>query len=308
MNIKKILVIFVILAIIFLFLKRREQFKQAKNLTIVTAYFKINRTREAENYTNGRKNMPKDSHGIYKEWMKGLLSYKGPMVIFTDNETYNYISDLRKNNKDTKIIKTRIEDLYAYNYFKTDLKNDKYATMIWKEESNKNINRKLFTVWNSKIDMLKQAVDMNLFNTFYYAWFDIGYIRDENKYLSDIWPDETKLKIMKDKVLFNIIGGNGKDGEMTVPEDNGTVSGGFIGCSKKNIYKLNTIFNNLLKKKTDFLGNDQTQYTELFKKHKDFIRGIKGKKHSYWKDVWHNEWFYIIPYFYKHIAETFALI
>ena len=91
-------------------LKLKQNFVSNSNnnkLTIVTSYFKVNRTRKLD-YTNGRTNMPKDSDGIYKEWMKGLLSYQGPMIIYTDNETYNYIKKLRKNFKETKIIKMEI--------------------------------------------------------------------------------------------------------------------------------------------------------------------------------------------------------
>jgi hypothetical protein len=197
MNKNKIIIIIIILITLNLIVFNKEKFineMQKKNLTIVTAYFKVNRTRVADGYTNGRKkeDMPKDSHGIYKEWMKGLLSYNGPMIIYTDEHSFEYITDLRKNSiSKTKIIKTTIDKLDAYKYFK-DLDNTKkYPTMIWKEHDNNNINRDLYTIWNSKFGMLKNAVKKNPFKTKYYAWFDIGYIR-EKKTLESDWPDENK--------------------------------------------------------------------------------------------------------------------
>ena len=52
--------------------------------------------------------MAKDSDGMYREWMKGILSYKGPMVIFTDKGTFNYIKNLRKGLP-TRLIKTSLK-------------------------------------------------------------------------------------------------------------------------------------------------------------------------------------------------------
>ena len=96
----KLLIIIIILITLNLILFNKEKFTEnKKNLTIVTAYFKVNRTRVVDEYTNGRKqeDMPKDSDGIYKEWMKGLLSYNGPMIIYTDEHSFDYLTDLRKN-------------------------------------------------------------------------------------------------------------------------------------------------------------------------------------------------------------------
>ena len=297
----KIIIIFIIFITLNLILFNNENFTEnkKKNLTIVTAYFKVNRTRVVNGYTNGRKkeNMPKDSDGIYKEWMKGLLSYNGPMIIYTDKHSFDYITDLRKNYPKTKIIKTSIDKLDAYKYFK-DLDNTKkYPTMIWKEHDNNNINRDLYTIWNSKFGMLKQSVEDNPFNTHYFAWFDIGYIREDKK-LDKEWPYENKLKILDDKLLFKIVYG----GPDCTSDKKGSVAGNFIGCNKNNIFKIYDLFISKLKKMTKdkkFTGNDQTLYQELRCENTDLIKGVKGLKTEYWKHVPHNEWFYIIPFFYK---------
>lgn len=263
-------------------------------MTIVTAYFKINRTRNI-NYTNGRKKMPKDSDGIYREWMKGLLSYNGPMIIFTDIKTFKYIKKLRQNYKQTKIIITTIEKLEAYKYFDNNKLNlNKYPTMIWKEHNNSDINKKLYTLWNSKFSLLKKAVDMNPFNTHYFIWFDIGYIRDINKTLESNWPNNNKLKILDDKILLLTVYGGPKCNQ------GGIVAGGFIGCNKNNIYKVHDTFIEILKKKiknNEFSGNDQLLYNELRCSYPNLVQAIKGEKTDYFENVPHNEWFYTIPYF-----------
>ena len=299
-NINNITIIVLILILIIFSLSNnlRQHFSNKKNLTIVTAYFKVNRTRNIE-YTNGRKIMPKDSDGIYKEWMKGLLSYHGPMVIYTDNDTYEYIKKLRINYPETKIIKMEINNLPTYKFFKKNDNNKKnYATMIWKEHNDKDINKKLYTIWSSKIPLLKKTIRENPFNTFYFTWFDIGYIRDKNKQLEIGWPSKTKLKILDEKVLFNIVYGGPSC------KDGGTTTGGFIGCNKNNINKFNDIFIDKIKKRIQnnkLGGDDQIIYNELRCEYPDLIHGIKGIKSDYWDNVPHDEWFYIIPYFYNKI-------
>ena len=117
------------------------------------------------------------------------------MVIFCDAESFDYITELRKNNPKTTIIKKEINELYANKYFNDlDISNDKYTTMVWKESKNTEVNKKLYIVWNSKIDMLKQAVELNSFNTKYYAWYDIGYLREPKSLLDINWPNKENLK------------------------------------------------------------------------------------------------------------------
>jgi len=295
---EKIIIIILVVFVLYL-LRTKAGFSDGrKNLTIVTGYFKVNRTRSYESYTQGRKKMPKDSDGMYREWMKGLLSYKGPMIIFTDSDTYSYIKRLRKDNPQTRIIKTRLEDLEAYKYFKDNkLNSKKYATMVWAEHTNPKVNKYLYTIWNSKFSLLKKAVEMNSFNTKYFSWFDIGYIREPNKNLGYDWPDKEKLKILDDKILFNIVYGGPSC------KEGGITTGGYIGCNTKNIYKGYKIFTEGLKtkiKENKLAGNDQELMGYIRCKHQDIFKGIKGLDTEYWDHV-EGKWFYMIPNFYKKI-------
>lgn len=271
-----------------------EGFESKNELTIVTGYFKINRSRSID-YKQGRKEMSDNSDGVYKEWMKGLLSYNGPMIIYCDPDSYDYINNLRKNNKKTIIRKIKIEELYAYKYFKNNINNTKnYTTMVWKEHNNPNINKQLFTVWNSKIDLLKKSVDSNPFNTKYFSWYDIGYLREPKK-LDPNWPNKNKLKILDDKILFLGVYGETCKNDLT--------TGGYIGCNVNNINKLHQLFYNELDKKYkngEFKGNegnDQNLMHKIKCENLDFINNIKGEDD---KDFYPNvegKWFYMIPYF-----------
>ena len=295
---EKIIILILIIFILYL-LRERSNFSdfEDRNLTIVTAYFKVNRTRKID-YTQGRTKMAKDSDGMYREWMKGMLSYKGPMIIFTDKGTYNYIKNLRENYPKTRIIVTKLENLEAYKYFKNNKLNSKdYPTMVWKENKNPKVNKYLYTIWNSKFSLLKKSVEMNPFNTHYFAWFDIGYIREPDKKLGYDWPDDKKLKILNDKVLFKIVYGGPSC------KEGGSVAGNFIGCNKNNIFKIHKLFLEQLKKRykeNKFAGNDQELYQHIRCAHPDLIHGIKGFDTDYWDHV-EGKWFYMIPYFYNKV-------
>ena len=152
-----------------------------------------------------------------------------------------------------------------------------------------------------KIIKVKQSVDMNPFNTHYFAWFDIGYIRDPTKKLESNWPDPSKLNILDDKVLFKIVYG-GPD-----CEQGGGVAGNFIGCNKNNIHKIHSLFLEQLKKRykeKKFSGNDQELYNDIRCAHHDLIKGVKGLVTDYWNNVPHNQWFYMIPYFYNKVFKV----
>lgn len=288
-------IVLIVFLLLILLIPRRESFELDKKLTIVTGYFKINRTR-AIDYNQGRESIPEDSDGVYREWMKGLLSYNGPMVIFCDAESFDYITGLRKNNPKTVIIKKEIHELYAHKYFHDlNISKDKYTTMVWKEDQNSDINKKLYTVWNSKIDMLKQAVELNSFNTKYYAWYDIGYLR-EPKSLDINWPNQEKLKILDEKVLFLSVYGKSC-------QNNDLTTGGFIGCNVNNIYKLHELFYRDLeeKKKNNALlngdGNDQTLMQKMKCNKTELIDSVEGEDDpEYYPNV-EGKWFHMIPFF-----------
>ena len=264
-------------------------------LTIVTAYFKINRTRKI-NYTQGRNLESKSSDALYKEWMKGMLSYNGPMVIYCDKDSYNYIKNIRKTYPKTKIIKVEISDLKAYKYFKNNKFNkEEYTSMVWKEKKSANINKKLYTIWNSKVDLLKKSVDENPFNTNYFAWYDIGYMR-EPKPLPLNWPNPKKLDILKDKILMLSVYYDACEGR-------DITAGGYIGCNTKNIYKLHKLYYNNLEEKfkngtfDGTEGNDQNLLQKLKCEQKDLIHSITGKDNTDFFPNVEGKWFYMIPYF-----------
>jgi hypothetical protein len=133
------------------------------NITIVTGYFIM-----------PSKNSPE----VYKEWMKNFLSLDECMVIFTDKYTYNYIKNLR-DPSNTHIIVTSIEKFEVYKY----LNYWEYCKKIDREQHLH--SKELYMIWNEKSFFLDRAIKINIFNSDYFFWMDIGSIRN-SKMLTDL--------------------------------------------------------------------------------------------------------------------------
>tara|TARA_B100001248_G_scaffold183754_1_gene139990 strand:+ start:169 stop:993 length:825 start_codon:yes stop_codon:yes gene_type:complete len=263
-----------------------ENYTNKKNLTIVTGYF----------------DMPsKHSSNNYKTWMKSLLSYNGPMIIFTDKENYQIIKKNRQHPH-THIIIQKIEDFSTYIY------KDKQNTNLgfyYEEGRSKNMNIDIYNILQlEKINFLKQAIELNKFNTRYYAWYDIGYLRN-NQILPHNWPNQNKLKILHNKVVFMSIFGKDCEYDNDIneiytydnPPHNLLLTGGFVGLDKN---KINQLYNLYIKTIDEMIKEgqwpqDQFVFTKMYCKKYNFIQKLKSREHPFVKN---NGWFYMIPYFF----------
>ena len=262
-----------------------EHFTNNKDLTIVTGYFKI---------------PSKHSNHNYLTWMTSMLSYDGPMVIFTDKEHYDIIKQHRPYSQ-TKIIVQNIEDFSTYKYKgKLNSENGLY----FEEGKQEYMDIDIYSILQlEKINFLKQAIQLNTFNTQYYAWYDIGYLRN-NQILPKDWPHNNKLSVLKDSVYFMSIFGeiceddSDRDEIYTYdnPPHNLLLTGGFVGLDKRRINELYDIYIQTIDEiiKDGQWPQDQFVFTKMYCKNYDFIKKISAKEHPY---VENNAWFYMIPYF-----------
>ena len=121
-----------------------------QDITFVTGYFKI----EKNKYNSD-----------YFEWMSNLLlNLDAPIVIYTTIDLFKQMMDLRKGYENkTKVILTTFEEFYVYkylNYFKYDLMRDFERDIH---------NIYLYMIWNEKLNFLKKTIELNPFNTSYFA-------------------------------------------------------------------------------------------------------------------------------------------
>jgi hypothetical protein len=258
-----------------------------KDITFITAYFKIN---------NNKYNSD------YMEWMNNLLSnLNAPLVIYTTPDLYKQMIEMRigYENK-TKVIFTDFPDFYVYkylDYFKKDLERDreKYIHNIF-----------LYMIWNEKLNFIKKTIHLNPFQTSYYAWCDIGYVRNPiyiDKYLKKGFPNLNRLIDDKIHMLQFDYEFTSNDFKNPYYGDWSTVAnlgGGFIiGKYDKLLEMANIYYQDIMPtyiSKNLFIGKDQNLYTSIYLKYPHLFKLIKGINDNYNIPFCELRWFYFLHY------------
>ena len=253
-------------------------------LTIVTAFIEI------------KSKHRKDE---YKTWMKNLLSYKGPMIIYVDSKNYNYIYNLRKKLP-SKIIMIELNELYC-NKYRGKFKHEQ--GYYYSENLHNIMNLDDYSViMCEKINFLKKATEFNNFGSMYYMWLDIGYLRNNSIPIN--WPNVNTLKGLNDKIGIMSLYKNkcikNKNKMMYTyknPPNNVLITGGYILCNKNNIKQLHNLFYNKLEeliKQNEWAGMEQFILSYTYCENPELFHVIEAKEH---KLVNNDKWFYAVPYF-----------
>jgi hypothetical protein len=225
------------------------------------------------------------------------------MIIFTDNQNYEKIKQIR-NESNTKIVKIELKDFVVYDY----IDYWKYCHSI--DIENKYHSPELYMIWAEKTFFLKRAINLNPFNSNYFFWSDIGCIRNEKMlqeirtfpnlkffqqynlekfFLSCVEPFQTIDKIFtKDKISLTHKNKNGKSCEII-----NRIQGGFLGGSIKSIEKwVDSFINELalfISSKT-FGGKDQYIFNHIYLKNPENFNLLVP--YVYKKDdIYFDEWF-----------------
>jgi hypothetical protein len=107
----------------------------------------------------------------YIEYGKFLINNPNPKVIFIDKESYKSFfkdDDLKGKYTNTSFIEINQEDLYLYKYA------DKITNFTLRSRNpNKDTFDYLF-VQNNKTEWVREAIQMNIYNTDQYIWIDFG--------------------------------------------------------------------------------------------------------------------------------------
>jgi hypothetical protein len=127
-----------------------------------------------------------------------LGTVKTEMVIFCDQECVQELTSLRHAAGDEAVARTTIiakplhhmkcaQEPYK-SYWQRDLQRD---------HESRYHNTNLYVVWNEKSNMVSEAIELNLYDTEFYCWCDIGCFRtrepeDDLKRLAT-FPDPDRL-------------------------------------------------------------------------------------------------------------------
>jgi hypothetical protein len=257
------------------------------DITIVTAFFKLEKNKYNSDYI---------------DWISNLLqNLNKNLVVFTCPEYYDIILDLRKDFKDkTYIILSSFEDFLVYkylNYFKNDLERD----------HEKNIhNIYLYMIWNEKLNFIKKTIDINPFNSNYYCWCDIGYLRNKNYISLYMRNFPNILNLTEDKIYMLNIDYNFTTEDFQNPFNNkfrylsNTIGGGFIIGKKELIIQIADIYYNQIIpfyiNNNLFIGKDQTLYVSLYLLYPNLIKLIRGHNDNFSITNCELKWFYFLKY------------
>jgi hypothetical protein len=260
------------------------------DITIVSALFSFKKNKY-------------NSHDIYKFWGSNLFpNLNTNVVIFTDEENYDFICSLRVNElkEKTRIIKMKIEDFYMYkyiDYLKKDLERD---------HENNIHNIDLYMIWNEKLNFIKKAIDFNFFNSSYYAWCDFGSVR--NSLYPDLYiktfPNLSNLT--EEKIYMFKVDCEFSEEDYKNPYDekykywNGTIAGSFFIGKKELLLKFydyfyNEIIINYINRDI-FIGKDHNLYISLYLSHPELFKLINGENDNYSINFSQLKWFYFLKY------------
>ena len=191
---------------------------------------------------------------MYDTWIKNFINnINCNLIIVTSTDLNDYFKEIINNRPNIYVILKNLEDLEIYK---------KYIN-IWDYQHSidkqKDIRTKYcYIIWNSKVNFMKEAIELNYFNSDKFVWTDIGCIREQ--YLINmlntfpVYDNISNNKI--DITLLNQI----KDTEQKYFQDEIYIAGCIYGSSKDNILKFHKLFYDKLDeniKLNKFIGCEQ---------------------------------------------------
>jgi hypothetical protein len=165
--------------------------------TIVSSFYSNvnNRTdRSIDNYFN---------YGVF------LLKANIPKIIFTDQEMYDKIHTYE--NENTRIVLTKKEDIYLYEY-ENMLENFQLNTTC----PVKDTVEYMFIICN-KTESIRKAIELNFFNTENFTWIDFG--------IKHVFKNDTdeeyikKIELLNNKIYHKVRIGSIWDLNMNIISD-----------------------------------------------------------------------------------------
>lgn len=235
--------------------------------TLVTAYFEV---------------PSKHSSGEYMSWMENIASVKDPMVIFTTKDKVHLFREFRSHALNTTlIVPMGLHDTLVVKEFGTE---------FWKLQQGidpeKRIHQSplLYVIWNEKTNWLLTASEINPFGSDFFAWIDVGYLRDQ-KYNGLQLIKKIPQDLKRDQVLMLDVS------KCCVGDNSIYTGGGFIGGFHSGIRKWHNKYYNMLRQnRENFVGKDQPWMSRTCTKNQGMCYLVEAvPTHG-------DPWFYMAPY------------
>ena len=136
----------------------------------------------------------KNKHGSsFEDWFHQSLKINCPYIFFGDRDSLKMIKKYR-GEFPTQYIELKIEDFYTYRYKDRFIIDPIHCPSV-----------ELNLIWNEKIFLLKEALNINKFASDFYCWIDAGICVYRNKKPPQKpFPNIKKLnKLPKNKFIYS---------------------------------------------------------------------------------------------------------
>lgn len=238
------------------------------SVTVVSYFYKIKKK--------------KFDNKVYINWISNYLKVLKKSIIFTDDETKQFLESYFPSISDHHIL-----FIYPISEFYTT-KNYNWENDYYMDYEQINHSIDLYKLWNEKIFFLCKAIELNYFKTEYFLLLDIGCFRYEsniNEIILSNFPSSynfIKNKVTMGKmteypteILKNINEIDNRFNYNTnIGNSHGTYIGGLFGGDKFALTQFRKKYISLLNEfdnKKIFKGKDQSIYNFLYLQNKNLI-------------------------------------
>lgn len=250
--------------------------------TVVSCYYRI---------------ASKHSYEKYDAWIRNFMSIHMNTVLFVDEDSHSYLSNLYPETQTRKYI---IRPFESFTTSKLSWESDETID----HERRVGHNRKLYMVWNEKPFFMLEALKMNPYCSEYYMWVDMGCFRSEGMKFPG-FPSVSKANLSKIQFL-NIEPFSTSEYVNPFMIDErfryvNRIGGTMFMCPKLLIEKFADVHLGLLRDfqtKGLFKGKDQSLYAFAVLQNPNMFELIIPSSY-----VGYNKWFY----FHEHFSCKLAI-
>ena len=237
--------------------------------------------------------LPSSKHSFehYDKWIKNfILNLKNNIFLYTSSKDKDYLLDILKQNENLKyyIVVKEIDDFDIVKRYPN----------IWEEQEKKDLNKRCgrrrgcYIIWNSKFDLLKEAINTNPFNSEKFIWNDIGNVRDQR--IVSLLRNYPNINNISNKKLDIVLLNKFKNLNQTFFHEEVHLSGSMFGGHKDIIMSLHKIYYDCFQhylNNNKFIGCDQQILSSLVLQNFDSFNVIFPVNSKV--DVW----FYLYQYY-----------
>ena len=237
-----------------------DQINNSRSATVITCYYKVK---------------SKHSFEEYAKWIKNFLYIlQANLIIFTSADMAESLKALAMQNRTqsgaNKNIKIIIRELH-------DLEPVKRYQNIWDDQYGKDPTRQIRTkecymIWNSKMSLVKEAIELNPFGSDKFIWNDIGSLRD-TRFIHENYKNMLNYPrydaISADKIDIVLIEGF-KNPNQVIFQNETHLSGAIFGGGRDVFLKVIDLFYrnfDMYLEKGYFIGCDQQILATCYMQH-----------------------------------------